>query len=130
MTDRILAFERAGRAFALNAGDVSEIAADRPLVTVPRAPSAVAGLAIERGRLITVIELDRLLRIRAPAEGPSHLVVLAAPYGNLALRVNSKLQLEDAGAREVRPEVIEVARLIETIEAVIASTSHRATQGA
>ena len=118
--ERLLTFERAGRAFAIPAIRVHEILPDRPLERVPLAPLAIAGIVVEHGRSLTVIELDRVLRIETATATPTHLVALAPPFSHLALRVHGELRLESREERSLTPEEIDVEELVQALEAAIA----------
>ena len=88
---RFLTFERGGHGFSLAAESVASICDDRTTQPVPLAPSRVAGLTIERGRLLTVLDAEALLGEPSP-DSQSCLVVLAPPFGHLALRVAARPQ--------------------------------------
>ena len=93
----MITFDVRGEWFGVMARDVREVALLRGVRPVPRAPESIAGLVEVHGRVITLIDLERLL----PAgEAPSHPgrrretashgrdefgVVLAAPYDHLGI---------------------------------------------
>ena len=120
---RQLVMECQGRALALPAAMVGEVLADRPVHPLPLAPSAIAGITTDRGRPITVIELDRLLRLEGPPSPSSYLVVLAPPFAHLALRVRGELHIEPENARDMRPEVLLVEPLLQALEAALGRRS-------
>ena len=62
-----LAFALAGEAYAVPIALVAEILKPLPITHVPRAPHVVIGLMTVRGRLMTVIDLRRRLRLAESA---------------------------------------------------------------
>src|SRR6185369_11480348 len=96
----LLVFVRAGRRRGLPLERVGEVGFDRAADPVPLAPSGVAGLLLDRGRLLTVLDLDELLARDGAASGPAaygYLVRLTPPFAHLALRVRSDVPVEVAG---------------------------------
>jgi hypothetical protein len=115
--DPILTFQARAEWYGIQARDVREVAQLRSVRPVPRAPGLVAGLAEVHGRIVTLIDLDRLLvsarafpderpedrpgdasgpaapavasGSAAPSGGPFG-VVLAPPYEHLGLLVRSE----------------------------------------
>jgi purine-binding chemotaxis protein CheW len=75
-----------GRRYALPLAAVSDLAECGLLRPVPRAPDWVLGLAERRGRIVTVLDLARLLGRPAPGAART-LVRLAPPRDDLALAV-------------------------------------------
>ena len=120
----LVVFERAGRAFALPAASVGEVTSDRVAEPVPLAPPAVLGLVLDRGRLLTVIDLDSVLHIDLPAGAISYLVVLAPPFQHLALRVKSEVLFEKSGERSMHPQMLDIEALVQSLEAALASGVH------
>jgi chemotaxis signal transduction protein len=93
--DPILAFEARSEWYGVPARDVREVAQLRTVRPVPRAPGLVAGLAEVHGRIVTFIDLERLLATTAgPAPGAGDRapfgVVLAPPYDHLGILVRSE----------------------------------------
>lgn len=109
MGDPILTFEVLSEWFGVPARDVREVAHLRSVRPVPRAPGLVAGLAEVHGRIVTLIDLDRLLGAARPtgdasvagARGGPFGVVLAPPYDHLGILVRSEPDVaagpDDAG---------------------------------
>lgn len=103
MSDPILTFQARSGWFGLPVRDVSQVATLRSVRPVPRAPELVAGLAEVHGRVIALIDFDRLVggheaTTAAPAEAdaaPGFGVVLAAPYEHLGLLVRSDLDVAE-----------------------------------
>jgi len=104
----IITFEARSEWFGLMARDVREVARLRGVRPVPRAPEVIAGLAEVHGRVVTLIDLDRLLPAgEAPgAPDPPHPtptgdrdefgVVLALPYDHLGILVRSDVDVAAA----------------------------------
>lgn len=96
-----LAFALAGETYAVPIAQLAEILRTPPITEVPRAPSSVVGVISVRGKLVTVIDLRRRLRLR---ESP--------------LDRRTRILLVDAGGAEqmglVVDEVRQVWRLAET----------------
>jgi len=111
--DRHLVFRGGGRRLALATTQIEEIAPDRALMPVALAPSDVAGITVARGRLLTVVEL-------ATSPGSSDdttdacLIILAAPWSHLALRVTSDVSLEDQPKAVETLDIDALSRRIET----------------
>lgn len=101
----ILTFETRSEWFGLMAGDVREVARLRGVRPVPRAPEVIAGLAEVHGRIVTLIDLDRLIPAGegtanatgpdrpGPAAGDAFGVVLALPYEHLGILVRSEMDV-------------------------------------
>lgn len=101
----ILTFESGTGWYGLHAGDIFEVAPLLRVRPVPRAPGIVAGLAEVHGRVVTLIDLDRLLETVSPAAAGRVLgIVLAPPRDHLGLLVRSEVDvapgLETAGPGE------------------------------
>jgi purine-binding chemotaxis protein CheW len=106
--ESIVTFEVRGEWFGVRARDVREVAQLRGVRPVPRAPRSIAGLAEVHGRLVTLLDLERLLP--APhASGPSvprdeavprgrdeFGVVLAAPYDHLGILSRTEVDVTSA----------------------------------
>ena len=105
----ILTFESGTGWYGLHAGDILEVAPLQRVRPVPRAPGIVAGLAEVHGRVVTLIDLDRLLESGSPVAAVRALgVVLAPPRDHLGLLVRSEVDVsqgqestgaDDAGDR-------------------------------
>jgi chemotaxis signal transduction protein len=90
----ILTFESTAGWYGLRATDILEIAHLDRVRPVPRAPGVVAGLAEIHGRVVTLIDLDRMLAgTSAPAAGGAFGVVLAPPRDHLGLLVRSEVNV-------------------------------------
>jgi purine-binding chemotaxis protein CheW len=72
-----LAFVLAGETYAVPLGDVAQILRPLPVTEVPRAPSTVLGVVSVRGKLVTVIDLRRRLRLAEPEADRKTRILLA-----------------------------------------------------
>jgi len=90
-------FEIGGGRLAVLLDEIREVARVSKVTPVPRAASAVRGVANIRGRVVTLLDLDVLYarpHESAPLrEGPGHAMVLAAPRDNLALFTRSRVDI-------------------------------------
>ena len=106
MQDPIITFEARSEWYGLKAKDVGEVARLRGVRTVPRAPGVIAGLAEVHGRIITLIDLERLLDATDPgpaaeaagARAAEYGVVLALPFDHLGILVRNEVDVASAGA--------------------------------
>ncbi|HEY8430455.1 MAG TPA: chemotaxis protein CheW [Sandaracinaceae bacterium] len=71
-----LAFGLAGERFALPLSSVREILKNTPITEVPRARPYVLGILSVRGRITTVIDLRRRLRMAAPEPTKASRILL------------------------------------------------------
>jgi purine-binding chemotaxis protein CheW len=62
-----LAFGLAGETYAVRIAQLAEILRPPPITEVPRAPSTVLGVISVRGKLVTVLDLRRRLRLAESA---------------------------------------------------------------
>ena len=112
MQDPIITFEARSEWFGLAAKDVQEVARLRGVRPVPCAPDVIAGLAEVHGRIVTLIDLDRLM---APAAAPAadgsrgagareaYGVVLAPPCDHLGILVRSDVDVSSAATEDAVP---------------------------
>jgi purine-binding chemotaxis protein CheW len=91
----VVRFQLGGRPHALPLPEVAELADLPEPVPVPGAPPAVAGLSDLRGRVVTVIDLARLLRLgeERRESGRCFAILLAAPFGHIALTVEGDVKI-------------------------------------
>jgi chemotaxis signal transduction protein len=101
-TDLLLVVRLGAGRYALPLASVADVARCGPLRPVPGAPECVLGLAERHGRVVTVLDLARLIG-EAPVAGDRCLVRLARPLDHLALAVPSAprhLTLAEGASRE------------------------------
>jgi len=98
-----LAFVVAGEPHAAPVSFVREILKPPPLTPVPRAPETVMGIISVRGKLVTVIDLRR--RLRLPASPPTRrtriLLVEGASGETLGLYVDEVIQVYRLAEAEI-----------------------------
>lgn len=97
----LILFELGGDRWALPLSEVAEVGEPGSLRRIPGAAAPVVGLAECRGKLLTVIDLARLLEGQAPA-GPPALILLTEPRERYALYLTATLRLGKAAAVEPR----------------------------
>jgi len=97
----IITFESRAGWYGLRATDILEIARLDRVRPVPRAPGVVAGLAEVHGRVVTLIDLDRMLAgASAPLAEGGFGVVLAPPRDHLGLLVRSEVNVASPSGHE------------------------------
>jgi purine-binding chemotaxis protein CheW len=100
----------AGRTYGLPLERVREILTPQPFTRLPGCDAEVAGLIGVRGRVVTVLDLGRILGTRAAASLPDHRLLLV-DYGERIVG----LAVDDASAvvdGVLRPPVSEQERLV------------------
>ncbi len=112
MQGPIITFESRSGWYGVRAAEVLEVAHLGRVRPVPHAPRIVAGLAEIHGRVVTLIDLDRLLEAGS-GEGPAagYGVVLAPPQDHLGILVRSALDVARVGDEE-KPEPPESGGLL------------------
>ncbi|MEK7799584.1 MAG: chemotaxis protein CheW [Acidobacteriota bacterium] len=112
MQDSIITFEARSEWFGLAARDVQEVARLRGVRPVPCAPGVIAGLAEVHGRIVTLIDLARLMApggepaARGAARersGDEYGVVLAPPRDHLGILVRSGVDVSAAATEDAEP---------------------------
>jgi len=90
----LLAFRLGAEAYALPLASVREIARLGPLTEVPRAPADVLGVVSVRGRVTTVLDLRKRLRLEAtPPTRHTRVLFVDAGAEVLGLLVDAVLQV-------------------------------------
>ena len=129
MQEPIITFEMRSDWYGLPARDIFEISSIRDIRPVPRSPEIVAGLAEVHGRVVTLIDLERLLggadrsggaesRQASPERAarripPSRLgVVLAPPLDHLGILVRSDVDVASGEDLRHLPETAEESGLL------------------
>jgi purine-binding chemotaxis protein CheW len=94
-----LAFRLAEKKYAIPVAHVAEILKPPPITEVPRAPTNVRGVVSVRGKLVTVLDLRRRLRLRdAPIDRKSRILLTAMagePIGLFVDEVDQVWRLAD-----------------------------------
>ena len=99
-----LAFALAGEAYAVPIARVAEILKPLPITHVPRAPYTVIGLMTVRGRLVTVIDLRRRLRLaESPMDGKSRVLIADTGDEQIGLLVDEVIQVYRLAEGEIEP---------------------------
>jgi len=97
MGDPIITFTSRSEWYGLPARDILEVARFASVRPVPRAPGIVAGLVEVHGRIVTLIDFDRLLASPPGSPLPGGFgVVLAPPYDHLGVLVSSDVDVAPA----------------------------------
>ncbi len=100
----LLAFRLGTAVYALPLASVREIARLGPLTEVPRAPADVLGVVSVRGRVTTVIDLRRRLRLEAtPPTRHTRLLFVDAGAEVFGLLVEAVLQVHRLRDEEFEP---------------------------
>ena len=89
---RALLFTLGRERFGIALGAIRGVFEPEVLRTVPGAPDEVPGVAAWRGRVLTVVDLARLLDL-APIDGPCCLARLASPLDSTALMLPRRLRV-------------------------------------
>jgi purine-binding chemotaxis protein CheW len=129
--ERLLRFPLGSELFALRLEDAQHLAEIDPPTPVPLAPAPIAGLADVRGRIVTVIELARLVGLPPPERSRRLALLLAPPRGHLALFLGDSVDVlvtdlararleepagEDAESRPLRSLLTEEGLLLNLVD--------------
>ncbi|MBX3274082.1 MAG: purine-binding chemotaxis protein CheW [Sandaracinaceae bacterium] len=107
-TREFLAFALAGERFALPLASVREILKLSPITEVPRAPRDVLGILSVRGRITTVIDLRRRLRLpHGEVTRGARVLLVDAGVEVLGLLVDEVFQVY-----RLSPDEIELAAVV------------------
>ncbi len=100
-----LAFSLAGESYAVRIANVAEILKPLPITEVPRAPRNVIGVMSVRGKLVTVIDLRRRLRLpEAPMDRKARILLTdAGDDEQLGLLVDEVMQVYRLADSEIEP---------------------------
>jgi len=131
--DRLLRFPLGTELFGLRLADAQHLAEIDSPAPVPLAPPEIAGLADVRGRIVTVIELARLVDLPPPTRNRWLALLLAPPRGHLALLLGDTVDVlvtdlaaarieeaggEGPGGRPVRSLLTEEGVLLNLIDPI------------
>jgi purine-binding chemotaxis protein CheW len=99
-----VSFALAGDAYAVPIAHVAEILKPLPITPVPRAPSVVIGVMTVRGRLVTVIDLRRRLKLReSPPDARSRILITDTGEERIGLLVDEVMQVHRLAESEIEP---------------------------
>jgi purine-binding chemotaxis protein CheW len=100
-----LAFGLAGETYAVRIAQLAEILRPPPITEVPRAPSMVIGVISVRGKLVTVLDLRRRLRlVEAPIDRRSRILLVESGAGEqIGLLVDDVQQVWRLALEEIEP---------------------------
>jgi len=103
-----LAFVLAGEVYAVPIAQIAEILRPPPLTGVPRASRDVLGVISVRGKLVTVVDLRRRLRLQAAAFDQKTRILLSdAGLGEqIGFLVDEVRQVWRLAADEVEPATV------------------------
>jgi len=97
-------FALAGEAYAVPISVVAEILKPLPITAVPRAPSVVIGVMTVRGRLVTVFDLRRRLRLpEAPMDHRTRILITDTGDERIGLLVDEVMQVHRLAEVEIEP---------------------------
>src|SRR5438552_10243146 len=77
MRTEYLSFALAGETYAVQIAHLAEVVKPLPITEVPRAPRTILGLISVRGKLVTVMDLRRRLRLPEAPVGKRTRILLA-----------------------------------------------------
>jgi len=98
----VLSFELAGEVYALPLASIHEILKMPPVTGVPRAPDDVLGIISVRGRITTVLDLRRRLRLEErPMSAQARVLLVDSGTEFLGLMVDAVRQVYRLSPEEV-----------------------------
>lgn len=103
-----LAFVLAGETYAVQIAHVAEILRPPPVTDVPRAPANVLGVISVRGKLVTVLDLRKQLRLpAAPADRKTRVLLADVGTGEqIGLLVDEVHQVWRLAVEEIEPSAV------------------------
>ena len=97
-----VSFALAGEAYAVPISRVAEILKPLPITPVPRAPRVVIGVMTVRGRLVTVLDLRRRLRLHeSPLDHRSRILITDTGEERIGLLVDEVMQVHRLAESEI-----------------------------
>ncbi len=102
-----VSFSLAGEAYAVPIAHIAEILKPLPVTPVPRAPRVVMGVMTVRGRLVTVFDLRRRLRLaEAPLDQKSRILITDTGDERIGLLVDEVMQVHRLAESEIEPREV------------------------
>ncbi len=99
-----VSFALAGEAYAVPISRVAEILKPLPITPVPRSPRVVVGVMTVRGRLVTVFDLRRRLRLpEAPLDHRTRILITDTGEERIGLLVDEVMQVHRLAESEIEP---------------------------
>jgi purine-binding chemotaxis protein CheW len=100
-----LAFSLAGELYAVKIAFIAEILKPPPITAVPRAPHNVIGVVSVRGRLVTIIDLRRRLKLpESPTDRRTRILLTGLEHGeSIGLLVDEVMQVYRLAESEIEP---------------------------
>lgn len=99
-----VSFSLAGAAYAVPIARIAEILKPLPITPVPRSPRVVVGVMTVRGRLVTVIDLRRRLRLHeAPIDHRSRILITDTGEERIGLLVDEVMHVHRLADTEIEP---------------------------
>jgi purine-binding chemotaxis protein CheW len=100
-----LAFSLAGELYAVKIAYIAEILKPPPITEVPRAPHNVIGVVSVRGRLVTILDLRRRLKLpEAKADRRTRILLTGLEHGeSIGLLVDEVMQVYRLAESEIEP---------------------------
>lgn len=100
-----LAFSLAGELYAVKIAFIAEILKPPPITEVPRAPYSIIGVVSVRGRLVTIVDLRRRLKLpEAPMDRRTRILLTSLEHGeSLGLLVDEVMQVYRLAESEIEP---------------------------
>jgi purine-binding chemotaxis protein CheW len=123
-----LAFALAGETYAIEVAHVAEILKPTPITEVPRAPANVLGVIGVRGKLVTVVDLRRRLRVtERPMDRRSRIILTDVGAGEqVGFLVDEVQQVWRLAPEEIEPahvlgteQPLHIAGIARPLDAVI-----------
>ena len=97
-----VSFSLAGEAYAVPIAHIAEILKPLPITPVPRAPRVVIGVMTVRGRLVTVFDLRRRLRLpESPLDQRSRILITDTGDERIGLLVDEVMQVHRLAESEI-----------------------------
>lgn len=116
---RQVVFRVGSERYALPLAAVRAVVLPGPVSRAPRAPPAVRGIMNLRGRVVTVVDLECLLRGGTPAESPGKVLLLdrgRRDLGLLVTEVEGILPPAEGASAGTSPDPADPPRVLDPAE--------------